>query len=82
MFRKRWIRIAGAILVLLSIALLVFTIVSVANGMAKEGPIAGKITSFKPAYPNQGLVIVLAGIASADFFLGGICCLAVGRKKD
>ena len=81
MFRKRWIRIAGAILVLLSIALLVFTIVSVANGMAKEGPIAGKITSFKPAYPNQGLVIVLAGIASAAVFLGGICCLAVGRKK-
>ena len=81
MFRKRWIRNAGAILVLLSIALLVFTIVSVANGMAKEGPIAGKITSFKPAYPNQGLVIVLAGIASAVVFLGGICCLAVGRKK-
>ena len=81
MFRKRWIRIAGVILVLLSIALLVFTIVSVANGMAKEGPIAGKITSFKPAYPNQGLVIVLAGIASAVVFLGGICCLAVGRKK-
>jgi len=80
--RKHWKKIVGIILVLVSVALLVFTIQSVADNLAKDGPVAGKINSFKPAYQNQGVVIILTGIASAISFLAGICFLALGRKKE
>ena len=74
-------RIAGIILVVVALILLVFTIMSIGANMAKDGPTAGKITSYVPPYPNHGLYMVLTGFASVVSFLAGLALISLGKNK-
>ena len=73
-------KIIGIVLVLISIGLLVFTILSVGANMAKTGPMVGKINSYKPPFRNHGLLMAATGISSVFVFLGGIVLISAGRK--
>ncbi len=73
-------RAIGIVLVILAAVLLVVTVQSVGDNLAKTGAAAGKITSYKPPYPNAGLHVVLIGIASVVSFLAGIVFISIGKK--
>lgn len=73
-------RIIGVCLIVLSVILMVFAIYQVHVNMAHVGPIAGKISSYLPPFPNHGLYVVIAGAASVVSFLGGALLCVLGRS--
>ena len=81
MYSVNWKRIVGIALMVLAVALLVFAIVSYADGLAKEGPIAGNYNSYKPAYESQPILIIASGIASVVSFLAGISLVAFSSRR-
>ena len=48
--------------------------------MAHVGPIAGKISSYLAPFPNHGLLVVIAGVASVLTFLIGALMCALGKS--
>ena len=71
----------GIFLVILSAVLLVVTVQSVGDNLAKTGAAAGKINSYIPPYPNAGVHVILIGIASVVSFLAGIVLISIGKKR-
>jgi len=48
--------------------------------MAHVGPIAGKISSYKPPFREHGLWVVGAGLASVVSFLSGALLCVFGKS--
>ena len=73
-------RIAGLVLIALSIACLVFVVLGIHNNIAHTGAAAGKITSYKPPFYGHGLLIIGIGVAGAVLFLTGIAMVGTSKK--
>ena len=73
-------RIIGIIFMVLGVLLLSGAVYQVYVNMAHVGPIAGKISSYRPPFPNHGLYVVIAGAASVVSFLGGALLCVLGRS--
>lgn len=73
-------RILGIVLMVLGVLLLSGAVYQVYVNMAHVGPVAGKISSYLPPFPNHGLYVVIAGAASVVSFLGGALMCALGRS--
>lgn len=73
-------RIIGIILMVLGVLLLSGAVYQVYMNMAHVGPVAGKISSYVPPFPNHGLYVVIAGAASVISFLGGALLCVLGRS--
>ena len=74
--------IIGAALLLLSIALMVYVIVSVSANIPEAGYDTGmvQLVNYRPPYQNAGLVMVLLGILSVICFITGLVMTAVGIR--
>ena len=73
-------RIIGIIFMVLGVLLLSGAVYQVYVNMAHVGPVAGKISSYVPPFPNHGLYVVIAGAASVVSFLGGALMCVLGRS--
>ncbi|MBQ5960204.1 MAG: hypothetical protein IJL53_06010 [Firmicutes bacterium] len=69
-------------LILLGVGAFAFDVISVKNALPTEGKWKGVIFQFHPAYPQQGLVIILVGIVGAFLLIAGIIYLVVILKQD
>ena len=74
-------RIIGIALILLSIVMLGLVISSVGADMAHSGPVAGKVTSYRPPIYGRGLWKVIFIIAGGLSFLGGQFRVILGKKR-
>ncbi len=74
-------RIVGIILVVISIALLVFVIHGIASNLPADGPLKGNIRGYKPPYDGHGLVMVLSGFAAVLSFLGGLFLIGLAKLE-
>ncbi len=72
--------IIGAILIVLSAALMVYVIMSIGQYMPQTGPWIGKITQYHAPDRTHGLVMVLTGTASLASFVVGIILVASRRR--
>ena len=72
-------RIVGIILVVISIALLVFVIHGIASNLPADGPLKGHIRGYKPPYDGHGLVMVLSGLAAVLSYLGGLFLIGLAK---
>ena len=73
-------RIIGICLMVLSVILMVVAIYQIHVNMAHVGPIAGKISSYKPPFRDHGLWVVGAGLASLVSFLSGALLCVIGKS--
>ena len=73
-------RIIGICLIVLSVILMVFAIYQVHVNMAHVGPIAGKISSYRPPFREHGLWVVGTGLASVVSFLSGALLCVIGKS--
>ena len=73
-------RIIGAILIVLSAALMVYVIMSIGQYMPQTGPWIGKITQYRAPDRTHGLVMTLTGTASLASFVVGIILVASRRR--
>ena len=72
--------ITGISLMVLGIVLLAAVVIMVQTNLAASGPLAGKITTYKPPFENHGLLTVLIGVCAAVSFLAGMILAALGKK--
>ena len=62
-------------------AAMIFDVVSEKNAIPAEGMWKGNIHQFHPAYPQQGLVIILVGIVGATCLLIGLIMLTLSIRE-
>ncbi len=74
-------KVVGIALILLAVVLIGLVISSVGANMAHEGPVAGKITSYKPPFYSHGLWMVVFIALGGLSFLGGLMLTVVGIRE-
>lgn len=74
-------KVVGIALILLAVVLLGTVILSVWANMAHEGPVAGKIVSYKPPFYGHGLLMVALIGAGSLSFLVGVVLLSIGIRE-
>lgn len=74
-------KVIGIVLILLAVALIGLVIFSVWANMAHEGPVAGKIVSYKPPFYGHGLwMVIFIGVGGLSF-LGGLMLFVIGQRE-
>ena len=74
-------KIVGIALILLAVVLIGIVLFSVGINMAHEGPVAGKIVSYKPSFHDHGLLMVVLIVAGALSFLSGLLLYFIGHRE-
>ena len=74
-------KVVGIALILLAVVLIGLVISSVGVNMAHEGPMAGKITTYKPPFYSHGLWMVVFIALGGLAFLGGLLLTVVGIRE-
>ena len=69
----------GICLIVVSVLCLVFVVMGIHENIAHSGPVAGKITSYKPPFYAHGLLVVIVGVVGVILFLVGIYLIAQNK---
>lgn len=75
-----WKKILGIALMIFGVLLLAAAFYQIYANMAHVGPIAGKISSYRPPFPNHGVWVLIAGVVSVVSFLGGALICALNKS--